>query len=121
MKAQRKRRIALPEAGARGAEPSPGSSAETKGWLHRIKKTLLQAKMLKEKKMRSLQLQALAGDYWWVLVEKELPRSSQILLGMCPGAPSPQGSPRVARGIGGQQSCGHQQRGRGANKRKRCK
>lgn len=36
-----------------------------------------------------------AGGCWWW---RSQPAPSQLLLGMCPGAPSPHGSPRVMRG-----------------------
>ena len=51
---------------------------------HQIQKTVHHLKMMKMQRNRSLQLQALGHQLWWVLVAKELPRSSQLLLGMRP-------------------------------------
>ncbi|XP_054074535.1 uncharacterized protein LOC128916627 [Rissa tridactyla] len=59
-----KKMLALAEAGAVGAEPCRRSSAEPKGHLHRIQKTMRNTKMMKIQKYRSLQLQALGRQCW---------------------------------------------------------
>ncbi|XP_054061316.1 uncharacterized protein LOC128911086 [Rissa tridactyla] len=78
MKAMKENPRVLAEAGAVGAEPCQRSSAEPKGCLHRIHRSMPHPKMKTIRKNRSLQLQTLGRQHWWVLVAKEL------LLGMCP-------------------------------------